>query len=461
MKNGGESGRRISLDRLTLARMGIFVKQFDGTVEIANRFWSELGYSREEMAGDRWIEVIHPDDREKALEFSRHLHDETREHERVVYRIRTRDGDWRWCMTSGMIEVNQETGQRLLIGHDQDITYIKELQQNAEDARTEAERRAQEADTLRHAGAIITASLDRQEMVTRVVDQLRRLIPIEHCLVFERHGRELNALFNGDHHEDTPIALFESEPGHDWIVKSLREGLPGVFPDPEVSSRHWLVVPLMIRGEPEGVCVVGRADDREFTARDIHNALAVSDYLAVALNNGRLFEGMTTLATTDPLSGLLNRRAFFIEARQVLSEIWRDGAPVACFVADIDHFKSINDEYGHLIGDEVIRKIASSMRNALRDEDYVGRYGGEEFVALLPGVPLEEARKVADRVRVHISSLDVTPVERSITCSVGVTALLTMGLEACPNLDSLLLAADNALYEAKNGGRNRVEAIRL
>jgi diguanylate cyclase (GGDEF)-like protein/PAS domain S-box-containing protein len=451
----------ISLSKATLARMGVFVKNLDGTVEFANRFWTDLGYDADQLSGENWLDLVHPEDRDAAVEFLRKLTDHELDHGRMIYRIRSSSGDWRWCMTSGMTETDPVTGTHLYVGHDQDITYIKQLQRDADEARALAEKQADEAETLRVAGAIIAASLDKQEMIRRVVDQLRRLLPVEHCIVFERNGRELNSFVIDLDDADSPVPFFKQGPGYDQVVKCMRTGLPAAFQDPRLSRRFWLSVPLVIRGEPEGVCMMSRIDGKGYYPVDVRKALAIADFLAVALNNGRLYEAMSMLATTDQLSGLLNRHAFFLEARQALEEARNNSGSVTCLVADIDFFKAINDDFGHMVGDKAIRAVAEVIRGTLRDVDTVGRYGGEEFCALLPGVAEREAFLVADRVRASVEELTIEGIDRRITCSIGAASLSAAQTGASPHLDSLLSAADASLYEAKRAGRNRVETTTI
>ncbi|MBM3115278.1 diguanylate cyclase [Jeongeupia naejangsanensis] len=160
-------------------------------------------------------------------------------------------------------------------------------------------------------------------------------------------------------------------------------------------------------------------------------------------------------ATTDGLSGLANRAHFMDVSNHELIRAQRYGRPLTLMMIDIDHFKRINDEYGHDAGDAAIRAIAALCRSTLRDADIIGRLGGEEFAALLPETPMPMAQLVAERLRARIESHElVIPSGETIrfTTSIGLTALAP-----CDTLiDPLLKRADLALYEAKHGGRNRV-----
>jgi diguanylate cyclase (GGDEF)-like protein len=161
-------------------------------------------------------------------------------------------------------------------------------------------------------------------------------------------------------------------------------------------------------------------------------------------------------ATHDVLTGIWNRAAIFETLRRELARARREGTPVGAIIADVDHFKRINDEHGHLTGDAVLKAVAQRLITAVRPYDSVGRYGGEEFLMVLPGCDLDDAGNLAERL---CSLFDVKDIETSegtfhITLSCGVAAY--RGLEE-PDIDSLIRSADEALYRAKRLGRNRVE----
>ena len=156
------------------------------------------------------------------------------------------------------------------------------------------------------------------------------------------------------------------------------------------------------------------------------------------------------LATRDPLTSCLNRRSFF----DIFAHHWEQAQAakqaLGCVMVDIDHFKSINDTHGHAMGDEVLREVSATLRQAVRSGDHVCRYGGEEFCILLPGSTLSDVAKAADRYRRAIERLEFARL--SVTASLGCSE---RSLDA-ENLEMLLEQADRALYAAKTGGRNQV-----
>lgn len=164
---------------------------------------------------------------------------------------------------------------------------------------------------------------------------------------------------------------------------------------------------------------------------------------------------LETLAHTDFLTGLANRRQFIALAGTEIARTRRSGRPLSLLVCDMDKFKSINDEYGHLAGDQTICQVARHLREAVREIDVVGRFGGDEFVVLLPEIPLEEARRVAERLRAGVAAMPVTLADGrqlTITLSIGLTTLQPGDVA----LEDLFHRADTGLYAAKNGGRNCV-----
>lgn len=160
------------------------------------------------------------------------------------------------------------------------------------------------------------------------------------------------------------------------------------------------------------------------------------------------------LARTDSLTGLANRRHFMEMAEQELSRTLRYGGELSALMLDIDHFKSVNDTYGHHTGDMVIQKLGDICRATLRDVDCVGRIGGEEFAVMLPQTGVAQAAEAAERLRVAVTAARV-PLEKGLPLRFSVSIGVATLREPC-NLDTLLGSSDTALYTAKNSGRNRV-----
>jgi diguanylate cyclase (GGDEF)-like protein len=189
-----------------------------------------------------------------------------------------------------------------------------------------------------------------------------------------------------------------------------------------------------------------------FSRESVSLCQAVSNLVAVAVQNARLYERTLMLATRDELTRLYNRRHLLVALDNEWERARRFGDPLSVILMDIDRFKDINDAHGHLGGDEVLRRIGAVLEGAVRRTDTVGRYGGEEFIVVLPGTDAEQATGVAEKIRRAVEDTDMSVLE-TVTLSAGV---------ACTRSDvgdraaDLLAAADSMLYRAKRQGRNRV-----
>ncbi len=193
---------------------------------------------------------------------------------------------------------------------------------------------------------------------------------------------------------------------------------------------------------------------KDITRSDLPIMSIFAKQVGVSLERARLFQEVQSLALTDPLTGLQNRRSIFELGRIEFSRAQRMNRPFCCMMLDLDHFKKVNDDYGHQVGDQVLQEFATLCQRSVRDVDFVGRYGGEELIIILPETDRDTAVQVAERLRTSISEQRtvINDKEVCVTVSIGVATKD----ENTPHIEALIARADQALYIAKHKGRNRV-----
>ena len=209
------------------------------------------------------------------------------------------------------------------------------------------------------------------------------------------------------------------------------------------------------KGSVRGV-LTSFSDVTQLDQTNAHLTTVVKDLEASQAEVIRQNAELGRVATRDSLTGCLNRRAFFAKVETVFAGARLEGTALSCIMVDIDHFKSVNDQYGHAVGDQAINAVARALGGGLRPTDILGRYGGEEFCIMLIGQEADQAAKVAERLRSRIESASSTAIPSipgiRITASLGVSSIAS----GAPDPLELIDQADKALYDAKERGRNRV-----
>ena len=264
----------------------------------------------------------------------------------------------------------------------------------------------------------------------------------------------------------------------------LVDSLSGRAPQYEALARPWLgeyraadhqllfsgtgnlnsiaILPLMHKGKLIGSLNFGSNDPARFTSRHAtdffaHLAVIASFALENALNRARLLRS----GFTDVLTGWHNRRYLQVRLMEELARSRRDRSELVCLMLDLDHFKAVNDTYGHAAGDEVLRELAQRVESQVRASDVAARYGGEEFVVLLPHTDVASGKALAERIRGAVAAEPVSlgaKGEVTITASIGIASVIPPDVDDLKTVgDSLIARADVALYRAKAAGRNRVE----
>jgi diguanylate cyclase (GGDEF)-like protein len=218
----------------------------------------------------------------------------------------------------------------------------------------------------------------------------------------------------------------------------------------EAASR--MSIPLISFGQTLGVLTLHSTEPDAFQESELQPLESVADICANSIQNAHYVERVKQLAYLDGLTGIFNRRFFEMRIVEEIERARRYTTGMAVVMADIDQFKKLNDEFGHLLGDEVLRQVCSLFHQNLRKIDVVCRYGGEEFALLLTQTNGQQAVAVAEKLRRLVEGWQFPGVPRTVTISAGVAAFPDHGASR----DELVRAADNALYAAKQTGRNRV-----
>ena len=225
---------------------------------------------------------------------------------------------------------------------------------------------------------------------------------------------------------------------------------------PWPSHPSLLVLPLVIHDRALGTLILGAKRWHAFGDSVRPTLEVLASHLAVSLSNARMVRKLETMATTDGLTGLFNKRAMLDSAAQKIAAAARFGRPLSVLMTDIDHFKKVNDTHGHDIGDVVIRGLADILKRQKRTTDIVARFGGEEFVALCEQTDEKGAMLLAERIREELAKNTFRTPQGllQVTCSIGIATFPEGGRD----WDTLFKAADEALYVSKRSGRNRCTA---
>ena len=318
---------------------------------------------------------------------------------------------------------------------------------------------------LSYATRLILSELDRELVVERALEALAEFTGSPCAALYLLDDSEERLVLEGCHGGPS-----EPEPeSHTWplegaarrVVDSkqvgrygleLRQGLP--WPVEDGGEQGCLAAPLVAADNRViGLVACQMKEDRPLPPASALPLGILLTVTAVALETARLFQ----MAVRDSLTGLYVRRYFDHRLSEEEARLRRYGGVVSLVMADVDHFKRINDTHGHQQGDVVLREVARLMRQAVRKEvDVVCRYGGEEFVVLLPHTPITGAQVVAERIRRRVEEhyFPGEKVPLQVTVSLGVAAMDDTTLI---NGQDLVYRADQALYRAKEAGRNRVE----
>jgi diguanylate cyclase (GGDEF)-like protein/putative nucleotidyltransferase with HDIG domain len=315
----------------------------------------------------------------------------------------------------------------------------------------------QEAQTLFELSQDLGASLSLDETLSVFAVKLRRAVPYDAIAIYVRHGDELVPEYvNGDNFRlfaSLRIPIGQGLSG--WVAQNLKPILngnpsvePGYLNDASKYSTLMsaLAVPLEGLQGVVGVVALYHAEKDFFTTDHLRILLAVSSRMALAIENAMKYEQAESSAVTDFLTGLPNARSLFLQLDRELSRCKRDHKTLTVMVADLDRFKQINDRFGHLEGNRVLRLFAHSLKETSREYDYVARMGGDEFVVIAPGLTPEAAARKAEQMRdlAQQAGKDICN-EDILSLSVGKAVYPEDGMDA----EKILSEADKRMYLQK------------
>ena len=329
--------------------------------------------------------------------------------------------------------------------------------------------RTQELSALQKATAALLTTLDLEVLLGQILDAAISAIPAAekgtlHLVARDTGQLQLRAVQG---YTDPRIRTFNPTDSASFTASAVRERRPLLIHDahadpqtsyggdiPEIRAiSSMIIAPLILGGRTLGAISLDAYRRYAFTEADLQLLVSFAATATTAIHNAQLYTEVQKQAITDPLTELYNRRGFFELGRREVERANRFNRPLTAMMIDIDLFKQVNDTQGHLIGDQVLAGVASQIEHQLRQVDLPGRYGGDEFIALLPETDLFNAYQAAERLRRNIAQV-IFPTENEpvrITVSIGIAGLK----HSSESLEALIERADQALYLAKQSGRNR------
>jgi diguanylate cyclase (GGDEF)-like protein len=322
------------------------------------------------------------------------------------------------------------------------------------------QQRARQLQAINAIAQQTTAVLELEDLLGRVCELIQEAFQVSHVSLFLRDDHDL--VLRAHHGTLTPrIPQGGRFPASNEPWASILAGNRTATESDLCSatttkffaeSASRMRIPLVSFGQTLGVLALDSSLPDAFRDGDLQSLESVADICATAIQNAHYVERVKQLAYLDGLTGIFNRRFFELRILEEIDRARRYGTGMAVVMADIDQFKRLNDEFGHVLGDEVLRQVSSLFHQQVRKIDVVCRYGGEEFGILLTQTTAAHAMNIAEKLRKMVAGWQFPGVPRTVTISAGTAAFPEHGTTR----DELVKAADAALYAAKQAGRNRV-----
>jgi diguanylate cyclase (GGDEF)-like protein/PAS domain S-box-containing protein len=436
-----------------------------------------VGYKPEEVLGKHFSYLFIPDERQELKEQTFALFDAKQPFRDFIMRYLRKNGEIVWFSSSGVPRLDEQGNFLGYRGANIDITARRQAQEALENANIqlkalvrEAEERNATMALLNDMSEMLQTCQTSEEAFTTISHFVPKFFPTDAGALYLLRDSK-NLLSSVTTWGSSPPIEEMFSPDDCWAVRGGRVHRVddpasallckhiSVTGTPEIG---YLCVPLVAQGESRGIlhirflsCATHGREAEELETKQ-RLAVAIAENLALALANLKLRETLKNQAIRDPLTGLYNRRYLEETMDRELHRSRRLKAPLGVVMMDLDHFKDFNDSFGHGAGDALLSALAHAITAGIRTEDIACRYGGEEFLLVLPGASLETTRERAENVRQAVKALQVKyqgHFLKSTTISLGVAIFPDQGHTA----EAVITAADAALYRAKEAGRDRVE----
>jgi diguanylate cyclase (GGDEF)-like protein/PAS domain S-box-containing protein len=447
----------------------------DGKYVFANdRILKMHGYEADEIINSSHLSMLHPDYRDESVKKALQVEKGEKPAGIIEQKRVKKNGESFWTAT--VITPIEYLGKRAIAETIVDITTgknaqeaIKQARDNLEEALNQLERRNQQNKIIIEMRDMIEVTEAMHELPPVIISNMKRLFPGSAGALFYRDlgKQEMEKIATWNEFPDDvdkgTIACKDCPAytkGHPYIVDdtSTNDICPSMK---NTTARLYACIPIMERGEVIGLLHIRDSESLSAEARKRllielkETSAPIYAYLSLSISNLRLTESLKNQAIKDPLTGLFNRRFLMESFNKEIARASRKKTNISIVMIDIDHFKKFNDEWGHAAGDELLTRLGKFFMENIRESDIACRYGGEEFVILMPEINASTAFNRIDKMREEVKKLKVH-YDNQLLPHIA----LSMGISEYPangnGVDELLRLADEALYKAKQEGRDRV-----
>jgi diguanylate cyclase (GGDEF)-like protein/PAS domain S-box-containing protein len=468
-----EQGRELFTALTQSSPIGIYIVR-EGKLQYVNhQFERIMGYNAEELFSTTSLNYIYPEDREPVrINAVNTL--KSGVCQPYEFRVVTKSGQIKWILET-LISIRYQ-GERASLGNFMDITESKRMEEETCRANEKLTVMVKKLEEQQRQTVILTDMRDMLQACTKMEETapiimgfMKKLFPKSQGALFllSNSRSDLESIVTwGDFPTDsesnifTPDACWGLRRGRAHVVDDINIG--PICPHlKQTQASPYVCLPLMAKGDILGLLHLKSTFDakdleHDHTITDLREmAVTLSEYLSLSIANVKLSESLSMQSIQDPQSGLYNRRFMEESLQREILRAARKQAQIGIIMGDLDHFKKFNDVYGHAAGDKIISQMGKLLKDKFRGSDIACRFGGEEFLVILPESSLEDTYKRADVLREEIKKMELVfqgQILGAVTMSMGIAAYPIHGIR----MEELLRIADTALYKAKQEGRDRV-----